>query len=279
MKDFIKIFLVLCAMVGAFVYGRNYGEENFRQSDEFRGFVKSKEEQNFTKNDLENAKTKFQNILDSADVKKSEELLAQVLQVLTNDFGLKIKDQNSFIKQASIAMPIETPIKKEVIAKKEKVFDYKRIKSYEWILKNSRDGAELKANLKNVEIKDIDSFLKKATISELGQRESLIGSYRGRIMDVTQNEYATLAFNINPLKSSIKIFRNEKEASAKDFETNELGLQVEGSSSIIIDNGTTYYQLYKIADTQQIAGYYYERLVNGTTKTIGSFVLNRVDQF
>ena len=266
-------------MVAAFLYGRNYGEENFRQSDEYRGFIKAKDEQSFTKNDLENAKTKFQNILDSADLKKAEELLSQVLQVLTNDFGLKIKDQNSFIKQAAAIPTNEIVVKKEPIAKKEKIFDYKKIKSYEWILKNSRDNAELKANLKNVEIKDIDSFLKKATNSESEQRETLFGSYRGRIMDVTQNEYATLAFNINPLKSSIKIFRNEKEASAKDFETDALGLQVEGSSSVIIDNGTTYYQLYKISDTQQIAGYYYERLVNGTTKTIGSFVLNRVDQF
>ncbi len=290
MKDFIKIFLVLCATVAAFLFGRSYGEENFRQTDEFRSYIKAKEEQSFTKNDLENAKTKFQNILDSAENKKTGEIMNQVLQVLVSDLGLKINNPQNFVKSEEPAQtPAVAAMEKPRPPKKEKVFDYKKIKSYEWILKNSRDNDELKANLKNVEIKDIDSFLKNATEPQAQQLEPIYGSYRGRIMDVTQQEYATLSFDMGAasssedlpakVKGSIKIFRNSKETSVRNFASEQLGFHVEGSSSFIIDNGNTYYQVYKIPNSQKIAGYYYERLVNGTTKTIGSFVLNRVDQF
>ena len=289
MKDFIKIFLVLCATVGAFLFGRNHGEENFRQSQVYRSFIKAKDEQSFTRNDLENLRTKFQNILDASENKKSEQILEQVLQVLTADLGLKIKNPLTFTKQDQSApvSAIRTVAEQPKAEKKQKGYNYKKIKSYEWILKNSRDSAELKANLKNVEIKDIDSFLKDATEPKATQLEPIYGSYRGRIMDVTHQEYATLSFDMGvipeaqptKIKGSIKIFRNAKETSVRNFAGTELGFKVEGSSSFIIDNGNTYYQVYKIPDSQQIAGYYYERLVNGTTKTIGSFVLNRVDQF
>lgn len=285
MKDFAKIFFAMCVLVGAFIFGRKYGEENYKQSEEYQTLIKIKEEQSFTKNDLENAKTKFQNILNGADSKKADELLGQVLQVLLADLGLRIENQKAFVKSEA---ELRTPsIPKEAPVVREKTYDYKRLKSYEWILKNSLDSDQIKKNLKNVEIKDIDSYLKGAKEAKPQDLESIYGSYRGRIMDVTQKEYATMAMEINPipdsqpmkLKGSLKVFKNEKETTSKGFTTVQLGYQVEGSSGLIIDNGNTYFQVYKTTESQQIAGFYYERLVNGTTKTIGSFVLNRVDQF
>lgn len=293
MRDFLKIFIVLCGFVAAFLFGRDYGEQTLKQSDEYFTFLKEKDAQTFLKNDIENAKAKFQNIIDSSENKKSEDILAQILQVFLADLGLRIQNQNSFIKSAptietkAAATEEKVKVLPERREKKETYFDYKRLKSYEWILRNSVGAEDLQANLKNVEIKDIDTFLKGAVETKPQQQESIFGSYRGRIRDVTQNEYGTLSIDINAavesdlsqVKGSIKIFKNGKEASSKVFNTTHLGYHIQGGSAFIIDNGTTYYQIYKIQETQQIAGFYYERLVNGTTKTIGSFVLNRVDQF
>ncbi len=298
MKDFSKIFLGLCALVGVFVFGQKKGEESFKQSEEYQILMRQKEEQAFTKSDLENAKTKFQNILDGAETKKSEELLAQILQVFLADLGLRIQNQKSFTKENTVVVPAAPPPAKEPLHQaqqtahassppKEKVFDYKRLKSYEWILQNATNESDLKRNLKNVEIKDIDSFLKNSVEAKPQQIESFFGSYRGRIIDIDRKEYGTLVLEINPvadaapakLKGSIKIFKNGRETSARNFTTTQLGYLVEGSSCLILENGGTYFQVYKISETQQITGFYYERLVNGTTKTIGSFLLNRVDQF
>jgi hypothetical protein len=133
----------------------------------------------------------------------------------------------------------------------------------------------------------MDSYMSAATDTRPQDEAQLFGSYRGRIMDVTNKEYGTFSFDIAPwteagkdqFKGSIKLFRNGKQESANNFSGNKLGYRFENSSGIVINFGSNYYQLYKIPQTQQIAGFYYERLVNGTTKTIGSFVLNRVDQF
>ena len=66
------------------------------------------------------------------------------------------------------------------------------------------------------------------------------------------------------------------------YQTKELVLpkfKADEENMIIIENGSRYFQIYKINETQQLAGYFYERLINGTTKKIGTFILNRVDQF
>lgn len=298
MKDFLKIFILLCGFVGVFLFGRNYGEQTFKQSDEYKNFIKEKDEQSFFKNDFENAKAKLQNIIDSSTNKKSDEILAQILQVFLADLGIRIQNQNK-LAQEQLSTPAQVKTVDEAekvilptenhhtVEKKEKFFDYKKMKSYEWILTNATDSEDLQNNLKNVEIKDLDTYLKGAIETKPQQQEAIFGSYRGRIIDVIQKEYGTLAVEIAPLtenekmklKGSIKIFKNGKETTSKGFTTTQLGYHIEGSSAFIIDNGNTYFQLYKVPETQQIAGYYYERLVNGTTKTIGSFVLNRVDQF
>ena len=94
------------------------------------------------------------------------------------------------------------------------------------------------------------------------------------INSVQQNDKAAA-------KGNIKIFRENSGTMENNFSTNALGFSVDGSTSFVINPGgdNKFYQLYKIKETQQLAGFFYERLANGTTKTIGSFVLNRVDQF
>lgn len=297
MKDFFKIFFVLCGFVGAFLYGRNYGEQTFKQSEEYQKFVKAKDEQDFLRSDIENAKAKLQNILDGSKNKKSEDLLAQILQVFLADLNLKIQNQK-LLKENSVTtltptVQISEPVivgksfSEELDRKPKKAFDYKKLKSYEWILTNAQSSEDVVGNLKNVEIKSMDSYMTSAIGTNPQDEAVIFGSYRGRIMDVLNKEYGTLVLEIgaaaeegnDQFKGSLKQFRNGKQTSTESFSGTKLGYRFEGSSGIIMNFGSNYYQVYKIPQTQQIAGFYYERLVNGTTKTIGSFVLNRVDQF
>lgn len=302
MKDFITIFLGLSIGVGGFMAGRNYGEKTYRETTNFKDLVKANEELKFTRAELETVKTKFQNIIDGADNKKQEELLAQILQVFLADLGLTVANQQVFqIKPVVMAVKTELlapakalerqeasekPVAKET--KPEKQFDYKRLKSYEWILANSSGTDEIKKNLKNVEVKNLDLLLKNSTQPPAEKLESIFGTYRGRIIDINKKEYGSLAVQIFPqlkpdaemlLKGSIKIFKNGQEQSSKSFLTNRLAYQAQDSAGFFIDNGSQFYQVYKITETQQLTGFMYERMVQGTTKTIGTFVLNRTDQF
>jgi hypothetical protein len=269
MKDFLKIFFALIALVGAFLIGRSHGEANFKESEEYQTLIKQQNEEAFANNELENAKTKFQNILDGSETKKSEELLAQILQIFLADLGLRIENQKNFTKEHGIPSKLVTPerktpqpvleqVKQEVQKKKEKVFDFKRLKSYEWILLNSTNPNRLSDNLKNVEIKDIDSYMKKSIPATPQQLELFYGSYRGRILDIFNKEYATLVLEINSietdgpqkLKGKIQIFKNGREESSRNFSTTQLGYLNTESSAIVIENGSLFYQLYKKDEKQ-----------------------------
>jgi hypothetical protein len=299
LNDFIKIFLVLCACVAAFALGRNYGETTYKDSPEFKEMVRNQEESNFKKAELENIKAKFQNIADNAENTKQEQMMAQILQIMIADLGLRVSNTDAFVKPSS-GMPatqsakaptkevVAPPEKKPAVAKPEKKFDYRKQKSYEWILQNSRDTNELKKNLSNVEIKDIDTYLKDSKVAGAVQLEPLYGSYRGRIMDITNKEYGSLAIEIFPeigsakprVKGSIKIFRNGNQEMSNNFSADQLGLVGPGSTGFVLDYANRFFQVYKISETQQLAGFYYERLVSsGATKKIGTFILNRTDQF
>jgi hypothetical protein len=299
LNDFIKIFLVLCACVAAFAFGRNYGETTYKDSPEFKEMIRNQEESNFKKAELENVKTKLQNIADNAENTKQEQMMAQILQIMIADLGLRISNPDAFVK-SSPAMAAPAPAKaqpketlnqlekKPIAAKPEKKFDYRKLKSYEWILQNSTDANELKKNLNNVEIKDIDTYLKDSKAAGAAQLEPLYGSYRGRIMDITNKEYGSLAIEIFPVigapkprvKGSIKIFRNGNQEMSDNFSADQLGLVGPGSTGFVLDYANRFFQVYKISETQQLAGFYYERLVSsGATKKIGTFILNRTDQF
>lgn len=299
MNDFVKIFLVLCACVGAFMYGRNYGETTFKDSAEYKEMMQAQEEAKFAKSELENIKAKFQNVADQAETRKQEELLGQILQIFLADLGLKVSNPQTFVKgpatttttgslppKVEIAKPVvEKPVAE--VHKPEKVYDYRRLKSYEWILQNSRNSQELKKNLKNVEIKNLNLFLNNATSATRPVIENIFGEYRGRIMDISGSEYGSLALTMaandtatkQGLKGNVKIFKNGKQETSQTFRGDGFGYVGPGTIGYILEQDNRFFQLYKINETQQIAGFYYERLMNGTTKTIGTFVLNRTDQF
>lgn len=288
------------------MYGRNYGEKTYRESEEYRELVKTKEQLTFAKGELENVKIKFQNVINNSGNRKQEEMLAEILQIFLADLGLKAAENNQIVAlPAKESTPLTTateallPKKAEIKAidstlpqepvQASKKFDIKKLKSYEWILANSTGTDELRKNLKNVEIKDLNEFLAAATSPAIPQFEAIYGTYRGQILGVDNKAYGSMLIEINAVqeetkitaKGSIQIFRGDKGTMSNNFSGTSLGFIVNGSSCFVINpgNDNKFYQLYKIKETQQLAGYFYERLAHGTTKTIGSFVLNRTDQF
>ncbi len=274
MKDFFKIFFVLCGFVGSFLYGRNYGEQAFKQSEEYLMLTKAKEDYKPLNSLSEDSKANIQN------------------QVLSNERNLGPESISETKTEKNLSgKPTETLHKAQIAIEPEaesvKLFDHKKLKSYEWILLNAQSAEDVAGNLKNLEIKNMDSYMAAATGTRPQDEAQLFGSYRGRILDVTNKEYGTFSLEIAPwneegkdqFKGSLKLFRNGRQERTDNFSGTNFGYRFENSSGIVINFGSNYYQLYKIPQTQQIAGFFYERLVNGTTKTIGSFVLNRVDQF
>ncbi|MBC7421107.1 MAG: hypothetical protein H7328_10300 [Bdellovibrio sp.] len=288
MNDFFKIFTILCLVIGAFLFGRNYGEESFRQSIEFQSLLKKQTASDFTNNDLENVRAKLQNIINVAENKKIHDVLSQFYQVFKEDLNLKIPEIITKTELLPAAAPaakvIISAVDKEAEKEKSRVAKIKKMSSYEWMLTNAQSGSEVKDVLKHVEIKNMDSFLKNSKPVDVKKISQIFGSYRGRLFSVDGNAYSTLIFNVQSsgevVNLKVETIQNGR-SSLRTAETNQPGFMVEGSPGLILNFGTTnaYYQLYKNNDTNQLAGYFYERLVNGTTKTIGSFVLNRVDQF
>lgn len=279
MSDFLKIFFVLCVSVAAFMFGRNYGEKTYRETEEYKELVKAKDQLTFANSELQNVKAKFQNIIDGSANRKQEEMLGQILQVFLADLGLRVAEN-----QRS-----PTPTTEKEIVKPEKTFDLKKLKSYEWILSNSASTDDVHKNLKNVEIRNLNEFLAIAKDAPIQAFGGIFGSYRGYILGVDGKNYGTMLIEINAnaatsekpeAKGTIKIFKENRDTMSSNFTTHALGKIVEGSGCVILNPGqdNKFYQVYKVRDSQ-LAGYFYERLTNGTTKTIGSFVLNRTDQF
>ncbi len=284
MKDFFKIFAGLSIVIIVFMFGRNYGEDKLRSSEEFQALIKKETLSDFNNNNLSNIRIKFQNIIDSEETKKAADVRAQILQILMDDLGLAIKNPQKFLnpspEKASIIVVSSTGAKTAAAAPKN-------FSSYEQLLTNSANTAEVRKNLKNLEIKDLDQFLTAAKPAEAKQLELLFGSFRGRVFDVNRNEYATLVIEVLPTQKNekktidgrIKMFKGGHEVMGSNFSAERPGYTIQNSLGLIIDQENRYFQVYKINETRQLAGFFYERLPGGTTKTIGNFVVNRVDQF
>ncbi len=308
MKDFLKIFVVLCAVVGAFFFGRNYGEETKVESSEFKTLKSDNFNNKNAQEELVNLKEKFQKLLDSSDLKKSDEVLGKIMTIFLADLSLQLtQDQQKDIeigKRACVMkMPepmvaVKTEIKPEIKADPKHVDEAKpivttpkleknaaRFKAGEFEIEEARDTDSLREALKKLELRKIDSLLDGSPESNFQQSKKLFGTYRGSIVDVTGKLYATLVFDIHntpeeksPIKGSIKIYKNGDLTNNSSFSSSGLGYSPEGSSAMVVTAGpNNYLQVYKSESTQKIAGLFYERLPNGTSKTIGTFILSRTD--
>ncbi len=287
------------------MFGRNYGEKTYRETEEYKELVKAKNQLTFANSELQNVKAKFQNIIDGSANRKQEELLGQILQVFVADLGLRVAENQALLTKETPAVVVSgaapktevnaeklrspTPTIEKEIARPQKTFDLKKLKSYEWILTNSASADDVHKNLKYVEIRNLNDFLALAKDAPIQSFQSIFGSYRGYILGVDGKNYGTMLIEISSnatalekpeAKGTIKIFKENRDTMSSNFTTHAIGKIVDGSGCVILNPGqdNKFYQVYKVRDSQ-LAGYFYERLTNGTTKTIGSFVLNRTDQF
>lgn len=303
MTDFLKIFFVLCGIVAAFLFGRNYGEKTVVESKEYIKMRSDSMRAEKAEAELEGLKTKFQDLLDSTDLKKADELLSKIMTVFLADLSLHLSEDKekdlSTGKAACVTQPrIDTlttaslksqeAIKANFVQEQQEKNSKKtgKYRSQEWILVNSQTDSEIRRNLKKLELKDLDIYLKGEPETNLQKSEKYIGAYRGRVFDVNQKEYGILTVDLAPsknakdedvLKGKIEFFRNNNSESTSNFTTNHFGYSPEGFSGTVVTLGGRHLQIYLIENSRKLAGYFYERLPNGTTKTIGTFILNRAE--
>lgn len=305
MKEFLKIFLVLCTIVSAFFFGRNYGEETKTESTEFKTMKSDNFNNQNAQEELNNLKNKFQKLLDSSDLKKADEVLGQVMTIFLADLSLQISDQKQKefdegkkLCSSNVAIN-QLPRKNQAEPEPKAVIEHEvekpapkaasngnaRFKMGEFEMSEARDVRDIRKALKKLELKKIDTLLDGAPESTFQQSRKFFGTYRGSIVDVTGKVYGSMVFDIrntpgekSPISGSIKIYKNGELTSNSSFHTSELGYAPESLSTTILTAGSNnYLQVYKIETVQKIAGIYYERLPNGTTNTIGSFILSRTD--
>lgn len=298
MKDFIKIFLGISALVAAFMFGSNYGEKTYNESSAHRNLVKATEELNIARADLENVKTKLQNITDRADTKKTDELLAQILHVFLTDLGLTIQNRDAILKQAqqtqappapAIATKNETPpVNEEAEQSKAGAakLNINKLKSYEWMVQNSGGGENTIRDLKKVEIKNLNAYLKQADYQDGSDCEQLLGVYKGSVKNINLKNFGSLEFElkIGQTKMREELYGKTawyfKENSISEKIDNNCGKKIKGLGGRIFNLAADkYIQIYKLNNSEKTAGNFYEVLPNGTSKVVGSFVLNRVDRF
>lgn len=311
MKDFLKILFVLVIVVIAFVSGRNYGEASILESKDYKETKSNLADNARSDEELRLMKEKFQNLLDSADLKKADEVYGKMMTLFLVDLGLRISEQQqkdldtgktqmamcspSSVK-ASVAVkekkPVEVPVEtakdqaEEIIEKAPRFsrLNSGRFKSTEWTLVNSSSAEEILRNLEKVKLTDIDAFLKGAPQTSGNDLQKYFGTFRGKVSAIDGSDYGSLVIEVGPAEKAnnvtgeVKFFRQGKVQSNSAFTTDAWGYRPEGYQGNMVSMGDRYLQLYKIEGSDKMAGNFYERLPNGTTKLIGSFVLNRTDR-
>lgn len=93
MTDFLKIFFVLCGIVAAFLFGRNYGEKTVVESKEYIKMRSDSAQTEKAEAELAGLKAKFQDLLDdSSDLKKADEVLSKIMTVFLADLSLHLSE-------------------------------------------------------------------------------------------------------------------------------------------------------------------------------------------
>lgn len=305
MKDFLKIFFVLIAIVVAFITGRNYGETSVVESKEFKDSKSQQAENTRSEEELRLMKEKFQSLLDSSDLKKADEVYGKMMTLFLVDLGLRISEQQQkdldvgksqllvCAAQSGQAPAIKTPQAVEKVAAEPEIpaavrfaqVAAGRFKSTEWTLVNSASNEEILINLKKVKLNSIDAFLKDSPETKFSDLQKYYGTFRGRVSAVDGSNYGSLIMMVGAspekekqISGKIELYREGKVQSTSTFNGETWGNTPIGYQGNMVEMGKRFLQIYKIESADKIAGNFYERLPNGTTKLIGSFVLNRTDR-
>ena len=306
MGDFVKIFFGICALVTAFIIGKGHGEKSYLESEEYKKIAAVKEELDFSKGELENAKAKLQNIVDRGGNQKTDELLGQILQVFLADLGIQIQNKELILKQAQMCTAANTQasVSKPAAAKpenklgeaavaelkqqeKKPVVSVGQFKSNEWMLANSNGGNDTLRTLDKLVIKNLNGYLSQTTTDKDGC-DSFLGMYKGNIKDVNNKNFGSLSFDLktNEQTSADQSYSgkiswyNDPNPPLSQMINESCGRTAKGLSGRIFSlSDQRYIQVYQLEARSQLAGNFYEVLPNGTTKRIGKFVLKRTDKF
>jgi hypothetical protein len=313
MKEFIKIFAGLVLIIGAFTVGKNYGVKTVVDTPEYKQQVSAQGQLIDKDEQLQKIKISFQNLLDSTDLKLGHELLGKMMVILLTDLSLKIskeqEDQIAIGKNYCMAgrvapnaasAPVSVaPASQSTLATKTEAppnkaktswahFRPPQFKSFEWLGMNSSTEKNSLRQLARTEIKNMNEFISQGSAVEADRYLDFVGEYKGTIIDIKNQVYATLTTKINVLdqkasKSKVSVettlIRNGEETRSSTKGTDFGWSHPETYAIIIEQDKDRYLQIYKLGPTQKLAGNYYEVMPNGTTKLIGQFALTRIDRF
>lgn len=223
-------------------------------------------------------------------------MLAQILHVFLTDLGLTIQNRDAILKQAqqtqappAIALRIETPPAKKIAEEPKAIaskLNINKLKSYEWMVQNSGGGASTIRDLKKVEIKNLNAYLKLADYQDASDCERLLGVYKGYVKNINLKNFGSLEFELKVGQTKLREelygktawYFNENSISEKI--DNNCGKKIKGLGGRIFNLAADkFIQIYKLNNSEETAGNFYEVLPNGTSKVLGSFVLKRVDRF
>ena len=308
MKEFIKIFVGLSFLAGAFLAGRNYGEKTYFESNEYKNLKTSGEELSLVRGELESTKTKLQNILDRAQSQKSDELLANLMQVFLADLGMQIQNKEAILLKAqkceqekaaldaekqkaaaSATAQNELALRAiEKLSREQQKIDKAvgKIKANEWFLLNAKSTREALRGLDKVTINKISSTQLDEVI-EKAHCEKFVGDYKGVVKNTTNGEFGSFKFILR--EKSLpegKIFKGNMEWDTEVSNpivggiANGCGHKLRGlEGRIFYLDSNKYVQLYNLGVPGQIAGNIYETLPNMTSNRVGKFILSRTDKF
>ena len=296
MTDFVKIFFVLCAMVAAFFVGKGYGEQTFLASDEYKNIAKTREELDLAKGELENAKAKLQNIIDLGDKIKTDDMLAQILQVFLADLGLQMQNRDLILQQAKKAnvaapVPVEKPQAnssldyrkaEEAIQKLKKIEEGEQKAISQLVVSEERIGSPSRQrDLDNLRIRNLKPMLALAN-PESGDCNLYFGKFRGSVRAVTDKPLGSIIFELNLLQNvisgKISWLNNPNPPITTDI-NGGCGLKIPHVEARFFTlSDSRYLQVYstKGIDTATIlSGNMYEIMPAGSTQMLGSFWLKK----
>ena len=311
MKDFIKIFIGLIALVSAFTVGKDYGVKSITETPEYKQQLIAQAQLSQKDEQLQKIKNEFQKLLDGTDLKQAHEVLGKMVVVLLADLALKIskdqEDQLAVGKNYCIAGYIaQSPVSKAVAEAADRpdlappqVVSTKNVKpswthlrapqfkSYEWMAMNAGTEKNSLRQLARTEIKNMNNFIGQAQLVQADKYLDYQGEYKGTILDINSQTYATLTtkISVTPQHGRAKVsfdttlIRNGEE-SRRSANGNDFGWSNPETYAIVVEQSKDrYLQIYKLSTSKKLAGNYYEVLPNGTTKMIGQFALTRIDRF
>ena len=193
---FFKAFLYLAAFAFVFTLGENFGVKLVKSSEEYKSLLQSSIELRELQEEHGKLLGKLNNLIQSSESKKSEELLTQIIQLFLFDLALKVENKDAIIEKhapelikkvsfqnsqnekknnAVISQAIEVPLKEQ----SEKQYADFATRMYNVI----QGKVGILEGLKKLELHDLSAYLKTRRYSDnVTYCSGYIGRYSGSVI-------------------------------------------------------------------------------------------------